>query len=297
MTKRNKLCLCCNNLSKKYQWALLSSFLSYRAFHTSPEPVRIFECTSCGFRWCERGLTDIEAERLYSGYRTDEYFHQRYSFEPWYSRSINNRLGSEESIIKRRDSMMSILKQCGINIDSIKTVVDHGGDRGQMLLGFKNATKKVHDLSGVALEFGCERIITIQDEIERNDIVLNCHVLEHLNSPQLGLKESVSLIKQYGFVYVEVPYEVWKNPYQFANQRKIILNLTKHKTVLKYIDFFYTGMKSKFHLLPPLGFVFTREHLQFFTITALNNLMKKCGLHVIFSQKLNGNLVALGRKY
>lgn len=295
-TLRASTCLTCGAGAQQFRWGVLSSFLSERAFGAKPKPVKIYECSECGLRWSERGLSEEEGMKLYSGYRGDQYFTQRHSYEPWYSRELNDGIGSEVEMVARRKILLEALEQAQFNPNASFSVADHGGDRGQMLLGFPNAIKKVFDLSGVELEPGCERIERIKDEVGRNDLVLTCHVLEHLTDPKAGLLEAASLAKPKGLVFVELPDEQFKGAWQPPFQRWLLHWLIGKQKILLLTDFLNTGMRAKLRWIPPLGFVVVREHLQYFTIRSIEKLMTECGLEVLLCRNAGTNFVALGRK-
>ena len=296
MEMRGSICLCCKSEDSHFCWGVLSPFLARRAFEDDPSPVKIHTCSACGFRWSERGLTDDEVIRLYRGYRGDAYFAERHSFEPWYSRVINDGIGSDKEMVSRRETLLDALKACGFDPDSSFAAADHGGDRGQMLMGFPNATKRVFDLSGVDLEHGCEQIERVEDENGRFDLVLNCHVLEHLNDPEAGLREVMSLARKDGLIYVELPNEPWKPAWQPRFQNRFLRWITRHRLLLKTADFLCTGMRTKTNRMPPMGFVAIREHLQYYSLSSIETLMRKCGLDVLLTRQTGNYLLAVGRK-
>ncbi|MGJ0484894.1 MAG: class I SAM-dependent methyltransferase [Methylomicrobium sp.] len=294
---RNNFCPCCLKLNANIMWGIISPFLAQRAILTPPFPVKILSCLECGFRWSVRGLSTEEVRRLYDGYRGEAYFSERNSLEPWYTRSCNHGLGSEHIMANRRKDLLELLISCSVSADDIGYVIDHGGDRGQMLKEFKNAQKFVFDLSGVEPDAGVERLHALEDGIASADLVLNCHVLEHMPDPRQGLMESIALVRQGGFIYVEVPNEIWKGPFQPPFQKKWLEILCTHPSILKWADFFCTATRIKTGWIPPLGFVAIREHLNYFTLTSLSLMMSACRLRVLICKKSStGNLTALGQK-
>jgi len=294
---RNSHCLCCGGRSFSASLAILSAFLSSRAFRLPPTITTLYECLDCGFRWSKRGLSDDEVSSLYVGYRDELYFIQRSSFEPWYSREINDGIGSELAMPKRRKTLMDLLRKCDINLDGLKKIADHGGDRGQMLLSFTAQVKKVYDISGASLDPGIERIENIQSELNNFDLVLSCHVLEHLNDPKEGLLEALSLVKGNGLIYLELPNEIWTGPYQPPFQRKLLTWLASKPRLLMCSDFICTAFRVKLKFIPPLGFLVIREHLQYFTIESIKKLMTSNNLEVLAVERSGDFLIALGRKF
>lgn len=152
----------------------------------------LLHCTVCGTRYFDLAVTDADLARLYADYRGDAYFKQRHHFEPWYTRSVNDGIGSEIYMRARRAALSAALAEAGI-VKNFSTVLDHGGDRGQMLLELNAPLKAVYEISGVAPD----PEITAVDEAElksgRWDLILSCHVLEHLPDPAGYVMELVRL--------------------------------------------------------------------------------------------------------
>jgi len=293
---RMQACVCCLNSSISQSIALLSTFLSKRALQSEASTTHFYSCNACGYKWSERGLTDEEAVRLYSGYRGEDYFQERHQHEPWYSRKLNDGIGAEGDMSLRRKTLFEVLAIGKVNINALNDVADHGGDRGQMLLDFKNATKMVYDVSGVALEDGVEPIVKIEDKLNSFDLVLTCHVLEHLNAPLEGLQEAISLAKSGGYVYIELPFESWSGPWQPKFQQKLIHWLIQRPRLLMWADFIFTGMRIKLGWIPPMGFNVIREHLQYFSEKSITSLMKTCHLEIMHVTIKGDYLIALGKK-
>jgi SAM-dependent methyltransferase len=165
-----------------------------------------------------------------------------------------------------------------------------------MLADFKGANKFVFDLSLVEPDAGVQRLVRLEDGFERFDLVLNCHVLEHMSDPLDGLKESVSLARSGGLVYIEVPNELWRGPHQFSFQEQWLTFVAKHPLILKWLDFMSTAMRIKTGWIPPFGFVAVREHINYFTLDALRALMRSASLIPVCCIEKDGVLMALGRK-
>ena len=271
---RSKYCLCCGAVASGSSLAILSAFLSIRAFHSTPNITTLYNCLVCGFQWSARGLSNEEASSLYGGYRDEAYFIQRSAFEPWYSREMNDGIGSELTMPHRRNTLLDVLRKCNINIGDLQSIADHGGDRGQMLLSFSAAVRKVYDISGANLEVGIVRIENLAPELNKFDLVLTCHVLEHLNDPRAGLLEALSLVRDGGLIYLELPCEFWVGPYQPSFEGKLLTWLVGHPKLLMFADFICTAFRSKFKYIPPLGFVVIREHLQYFTIQSIRKIIE-----------------------
>ena len=293
---RSGYCLCCGSGSYTTSLSILSAFLSSRAFNAPPNVTLLFKCLDCGFRWSERGLSNKETSSLYVGYRDETYFIQRSAFEPWYSREINDGIGSEFAMPQRRKTLIDLLEKCNIRLEDLEKIADHGGDRGQMLLSFSAPVKKVYDISGANLDPGIERIKDIRLEQNKFDLVLTCHVLEHLNDPKEGLLEALSLVKDNGLIYLELPHEAWLGPYQPSFEIKLMKWIASKPKLLMFSDFICTALRTKLKFIPPLGFLVIREHLQYFTIQSINKLMSSSNIEVLAVDRSGDFLIALGKK-
>ncbi len=243
-------------------------------------------------------MSESEVAKLYTGYRNDEYFKQRHAVEPWYSRAINDGIGAEEEMSQRRGLMRALLEKAGLGGREYGTVVDWGGDRGQMLKDVPAKHKLVHEVSQVEPDPGVEKVGALSKVKGKADLVLNCHVLEHLNEPMTGLEESVSVLKKGAHLYLELPFEPWVGPFMPARMSKWwVTLLSKTKWPLMAADFFSTAARVKLHVVPPMGFVAVREHLSYFTIESVRRLIERAGLTPLLVEQPNAvTLVAIAQR-
>jgi len=296
---RATTCPCCATPGgSRFQWGLLSPFLARRALDGQVAPCRIFECEACGHRWTERGLTKDEAARLYTGYRGEEYFNLRHSLEPWYTRSVNDGIGSEAEMSGRRQLMARLLAKAGLDGRHFETVVDWGGDRGQMLKELPASRRLVYEVSQVEPDPGIERVGQLEEVAGAAELVLNCHVLEHLNDPASGLAESVTPLAPGGHLYLELPFEPWDGPFlPPAFAARWLEALATKRWPLLVMDFLSTAARVKLKVVPPLGFLAVREHLNFFTVDSVRRLVVRAGLDPLVCERPDARtLVAVARK-
>jgi hypothetical protein len=138
--------------------------------------------------------------RIYQNYRDEKYVQLRREWEPWYTKDFNDAHSTAYFVEKRRISLQNFLLT--LNISNLNTIVDVGGDFGQFIpdLG-ENNNKYVLDLSEQPLIPGVSRINSLQ-ELKEIDLIIYAHVLEHVESPLVELKELTDYSR---FVYVEVP--------------------------------------------------------------------------------------------
>ncbi len=81
---QRKSCPLCNGGDLDYHDAAISQFVAVRCGFSERSTLSKF-CRQCQFVFFERGLTDMEAARLYSGYREESYNKLRLSLEPSYA--------------------------------------------------------------------------------------------------------------------------------------------------------------------------------------------------------------------
>lgn len=92
-------------------------------------------------------------------------------------------------------------------------ILDYGGGEGQLLLPFVDMGHECYLVdyskkyfSGI-IKFG-DDILDIPEE-EKFDIIICSHVLEHLVEPQTVLSQLRSHLSRNGFIYIEVPHQIW----------------------------------------------------------------------------------------
>ena len=166
---RFKNCPCCNlgeNLLKFSEFGIFSSFFLRRVFFGSNStPNQIYFCDNCKSKFFDVNLTNNQLTLLYSEYRGDKYFKQRNFYEPWYTRNINDGIGHEKNFSIRRAELIRALAVAKIK-NKFCNVLDHGGDRGQMLkkenFGINAKKRFVYEISGIKPESGISSISIIR---------------------------------------------------------------------------------------------------------------------------------------
>jgi Methyltransferase domain len=276
----------CNELLKK--WSVTSSFFAARALLRKPEIVPLLICRTCGTEYFDLLVTAEQLDRLYKDYRGEEYFKQRNGFEPWYTKDINGGLGGEQEMRKRRDALLRALAEAGIEND-FGAVLDHGGDRGQMLVELKANRRAVYEISGVVSEPGIESIGEADMRAGKWNLILSCHVLEHLTFPAALVADLVSLGGAGTVYFIEVPQECVPNSgfNGTAIQRRWLQWLVRHPHLFKFFDFLSTGIRARLGVVLPFLFVPLREHLTFFTIRGVQSMLSDHGLSVLTANRMN----------
>jgi hypothetical protein len=274
-------CFCCQSAKLTHEWAAISPFFAQRAMGQLPRPVGLIKCDDCGTRYFDFTPTGEQLGRLYTGYRDETYFHERHFFEPWYTKSINDDLGADEHMRIRRAALADTLVACGIG-ERFNAVLDHGGDRGQMLQDLHAPVKAVFDISGIAPDPGVTAVAEAELGATPWDLILCCHVLEHLPDPAAHVAALVALGHAGTAYYFEVPDEAFRSFAASAAswQKHWIAWLAQHPRLFKLFDLMSVVWRIKLHIVPPLFFVALREHLSFYSVAGLSGLLRAGGLEI-----------------
>lgn len=267
----NKKCIFCQSNDIELKSAALAPFISAKIGSDSNETFNLIHCKHCGCAFFDYRYDENEVSKIYTGYRNEQYQKLRQKYESWYSKEINNLIGDDIRAIESRNKNLSEILKNNIDIGNIRNVLDFGGDRGQYIPNILNNAKKyVYDISckGVLPEI---KLIKTIEECENNmpcgyDFIICAHVLEHLSYPEETIKMIKSLMKNNGYLYIELPFDspFYKNP--LDNVQYLFNKYFKLKDILKK----YIEMKTTKHFL-------MHEHINYYTQKGLDCLMKRNG--------------------
>jgi hypothetical protein len=199
-------CLVCNTLDIEKEPAKLAQFVVWKAtgnFVNENQDTNGIVCKRCNFVGSQHRFTDEEENNLYRDYRGEEYNSKRIVCEPTYQVKTSE-FNTEQYLQERKIGINTLIEQ-HINIESVSTVLDYGGDTGSHIpKKFINAEKYVSDISGVTTLPG---ILTFNPSTQKIifDFVMCCHVLEHKSNLDELIKELKSYTKITGWLYIEVP--------------------------------------------------------------------------------------------
>lgn len=256
------------------------------------------QCQACGLVFFEDRFTDDELAKLYKGYRGADYARTRNKHEPWYTQAVNAALGSEAEIQGRREVYGRTVKEYGGPI--IDSVLDYGGDRGQLMQGGPGRSHYVYDISSIEPEPGVTALDGAALAGLCFDLVLLCEVLEHVPAPFETLSAAMELVRPGGLLYVTVPNQefLFKDIPRGAWYRHYLDGMLKRWWLTLVLDFWSTAVRVKFRRVPPLGFVKLHEHINFFDRNSLNGMLVRTGLEVLLCEAVEEGrgLVALCRK-
>lgn len=261
-------CLCCGNRLLKIQKTIISPYLAEKAWGGISQPALLVKCTDCGSRFFDRGLSKEEASRYYDGYQNEDYYLQRNHYEPFYTK---RRWKAERTWLRsdaRRGDLAAVLKKAGIE-NQFGKILDYGGGNGHLIKNFKSTKKAVFDLGQEHAIDGIEAI----KEIGNNwDLIIAAHVFEHVNDPMFLMSELVRACVNGGYIYIEVPNELWIDLSGAPMRDEILKFITPRPTLRMLGDIYSTIIRVAFGFLPPWGFVPMREHLNYFTLEALQKM-------------------------
>jgi hypothetical protein len=291
-------CVACGSRNLFREWSITSTFFATRALSTDPRVIDFLGCRDCGTRFFCLPLSDAQLARLYAGYRGEDYFRQRHALEPWYTRDVNDGLGGDEEMRKRREALRAALAAAAVAND-FRAVLDHGGDRGQMLKDLQASRRATFEISGVTPDAGVESVAEADMRASEWDLILCCHVLEHQISPASYVRDLMTLGRRGTVYYIEVPDE--STPATAFNgtslQRRWLAFLCRRPVLLKLFDFLSTGVRYRLGRVLPLLFLPLREHMNFFTVAGIRRLMADNGCEVLMAGKLaTGHIGVVARK-
>jgi SAM-dependent methyltransferase len=282
MTYRALRCLGCDTPDLTRRAAITAPFVAARAFRRRASICSLAHCASCGLVFFEDRYEPAEADRLYTDYRGEAYYQERHHWEPWYSRAFNDGLGGAEEMLDRREIYAEILRRHAGNA-LIESVLDYGGDRGQLMHGGPGQEHFVFDISGVAPEPGVTGLSAASLADQKFDLVLLCEVLEHVSEPMQVLREVLKHVKPGGLLYITVP----NLEFPFTDipagawYRHYLKLLLKSRWLTLLADFWSTGSKVKFARIPPFGFAKMHEHVNFFNSASLEALLLRAGAQLL----------------
>ncbi len=278
---RGKACLACGSGRQVRELAVVSAFFAARALLAAPEVVGLMRCEDCATAAFDLEVSEAALARLYAGYRGEAYFAQRHALEPWYSRAHNDGLGGDAAMAERRAVMAAALTEAGV-MRRFGAALDHGGDRGQMLLDLPADRKAAFEISGAATEAGVAAVGAEALAEERWDLILCCHVLEHLIDPGAHLQALAALGGPGTVFFFEVPDEVCRSYGGEAGWRLVWLRwIVRRRGLFTLFDFVSTGLRVKFSVVPPMCAVALREHLTYFSVAGMRRFVEGAGLSVL----------------
>ena len=206
-----RTCILCGQDKCTYDKAHFAPFLVERMFLGKQQNTRLIHCSNCGLYYSDYRPTEEEMNRLYNCYRDDTYVAQRKKYEPNY---INEKFSIIEYCEERKSSVIKFISSF-INFDSIKNILEYGGDKGQYIPDkFPNAQKYVYDISGNQTISEVRSLKNLKNLKQiKWDFILCMHLLEHLSDPLETLHNLVELLDENSYLYIELPKQNYMHQY------------------------------------------------------------------------------------
>ncbi len=259
-------CLICGNCGTKKHNAIVVPFIAERVFNKKPFKINLLECKKCGFMFFNLRLDDDEMNKLYSGYRDKNYIKQRNKHEPWYTNRFNDTLfNNNDHLNNRRELLIKLYKAYPpvLNV-KIKSILDFGGDKGQLIDQIFNEAKKyVYEISNVELLPNIEKVDDSSCGVY--DFVICSNVLEHVSFPRSIIQQINKMTHDKTIFYLEVPYE---QPYCSGTLIKRIFQQTA-LLLFRFTDFI--------SMLKPGMFTHMHEHINYFSVNSICQLLQSEG--------------------
>jgi hypothetical protein len=251
---------------------------------TSPKlNSRLFRCAACGLQYFTRRYSDSELHFLYNDYRGESYLKRRRRWEPWYSNKRNHSIGHDEEVERTRKLAVESFLLGFLRHMSELRIVDYGGDEGQFIPSLPNTSfAGVYDVSGLPSRAGIVKLSSVQQvhEVSPNLIML-CHVLEHLADPRAEFESILELLCPQGLIYIEVPLDYHR--VKLATPPQLIERIRSHRIAFILSDLVSQICRFKFSWNSRFRLIKQSEHLQFFSLPAFEMIAPKLKLTVLGS--------------
>jgi hypothetical protein len=279
-------CLACGSNVTKIANAVVAPWITEISGQKDPQFTTLLNCENCEFSFFEKRFSDNEMSAMYSGYRSDNYFAVRNSWEPWYRRTVNDAYSDESDHVDERVAFMTnILVSAGLT--KAETVVDFGGDEGQFFPEIDIQKRLVIDVSNKPLRKNVSRIPSLKHVVGKIDLIVAAHIAEHVNVPIEFFDDLISFLNSGSYLYVEVPTDLPSiKSYHATEAYAKILSGVMSGNKQKFIAHdFASGLARQFGFsIPRLGVVKQSEHLNYYNLKSLTMILEKLGMTILLSE-------------
>ena len=275
-------CIICDREVSLSSYGVVAPFISELTDSPGKFLVTLLHCDACQLSFFSHRYSDTELSAIYGGYRGSEYMRTRKRWEPWYRSAVNDayQTGSK-GLDSRKTFMESLIAQA--TEGQFQVAVDFGGDEGQFFPDSAVGRKIVIDVSDKAMPEGVELHEDFKSIGASPDLVMICHVLEHLNDPGALLSEVNQVIDPQGMLYVEVPLDMPRLHKWHARDtyQRYLVHLGRTRWQLVVSDF-VSGVSRQIGIrIPRFGVVKQSEHINYFTDQSMKALLTKAGFSVL----------------
>ena len=205
-------------------------------------------CFDCHFVQTREPFSEDALARLYFDYRSETYNTERIRYEPEY-RQIAEDVGRSSQETETRVATLTNWLRERIEFDDNFSMLDYGGADGRFLPRLA-AKKYVYEISDTAPLKDITRIAN-EGELRSYSYVQLAHVLEHVPSPLTMVRKLLPTINALGYLFIEVPQDL-------SDER-----------IARLIDGAFDGG------------IAIHEHINFYTVRSVGELIRAAGLKVI----------------
>lgn len=258
-------CVICGLPAGDIRRGFVAPFVASRVWGRPPFAVELRHCRKCEFLFFSPRLEPFEEELLYQQYRGESYVAMRHATEPWYTDRLNASLSAAEVFASRCSAVRAVFARAGL-LQSVRTVLDFGGNRGELVSGvFPDAEKYVYDISQVEPMAGVSRVTLADCANVTFDLIICSNVLEHVAAPKV-LADQIAAVANPGcLIFLEVPCE---SPLE---------SVTRLKRVVQGVLLLMMRPRTFLSVAPFRSLNVMHEHLNFFTPRALQSLADEMG--------------------
>ncbi|WP_280829965.1 class I SAM-dependent methyltransferase [Mycobacterium sp. OTB74] len=188
--------------------------------------------------------------------------------------------------VAERVSFVTEIVGSHISIDSLRNVVDYGGDEGQFFPTGYSGAKYVIEVSGKDLVHGVQAASSLGELPDTPHLVIAAHLLEHLVDPAALVQEIRGAIADDGLFYVEVPLDRPKlrQWHAGAPYRRFLDWVSATRGTWIAADFVAGVARNFGRTVPRLGAVKQSEHINYFSSQSLQALLADGGFRVVSTQ-------------
>ncbi|OPY34122.1 MAG: hypothetical protein A4E32_00391 [Methanomassiliicoccales archaeon PtaU1.Bin124] len=262
-------CVGCGSKRLRSYKANLSPFLAEMVHLVPRSRVRFVRCRSCGLLFYDPRMTDEEIALLYEDYRGKRYQSVRQKHEPWYTPEMNECVGNDaDTLRERKETLFSVLAE-NTDVNAIHRILDYGGDQGQFISDqLADRERFVYDISGVPTLPGIKSVDAAQGFPNDLDLIMCCHVLEHVSFPKEILERLRALGNEGTLYYFELPFDSPMKSRRTGLSKKLFGILTRSST--------FVNVNNKMR-----GFSFSmHEHQNYFDEASLREFLERNGFGV-----------------
>lgn len=243
----------------------------------------LLRCLLCDLQFFTRRYSSSELQLLYSDYRGEKYLTRRRRWEPWYTDERNHLIGHDRRVETSRQLAVESFLLRFLDRGTLLRIVDWGGDEGQFIPQLPNIQfAGVFEISGRPVRPGISSLPSLEQVRDASpNLIMLCHVLEHLTEPRTEFESILSILGPGGHLYIEVPLDGHRLRSPTPARLTSLFRSSRVAFILSdfvsQVSRFQFGWQSRFRLIKQ------SEHLQFFTLPTIKVIAQELKLNVLGS--------------